>query len=53
MRDKVSYYVMDQKNATAFTFSYNLYDEGSKVWKFNSDELLLKFKALETQIRSI
>jgi len=53
VRDRASYHIMDQRNAAAFTFSYNLFDEASKGWKFNKEELLTKFRMLEHQIRHV
>ena len=49
--DRASFIFADQRNALAFTFSYKLFDETAKAWKFNREELLVKFKALEAQIR--
>lgn len=51
LSERTSYLMIDQKNAIAFTFSYNLYDEASKSWSFNKEDLLAKFKALEIQIK--
>jgi DNA-binding Lrp family transcriptional regulator len=53
VRDRASYHIMDQRNATGFTFSYNLFDEASKSWKFNKEELLTKFRMIEHQIRQV
>jgi hypothetical protein len=44
---------MDQRSAIGFTFSYQLYDEETRAWIFNAEELLVKFKALEAQIRNV
>jgi len=49
--DRASFLIADQRNALSFPFSYNLFDEGVKAWKFNRDELLAKFRALEAQVR--
>jgi DNA-binding Lrp family transcriptional regulator len=49
--DRASFLIADQRNALGFPFSYNLFEEETKAWKFNRDELLAKFKALEAQIR--
>ncbi|MDA4121680.1 MAG: hypothetical protein OK456_00700 [Thaumarchaeota archaeon] len=51
VRDRASYHIMDQRNAVAFALTYQLYDEESKIWKFNREELLAKFKVLEAQVR--
>jgi DNA-binding Lrp family transcriptional regulator len=49
--DRASFLIADQRNALGFPFSYNLFEEENKAWKFNRDELLVKFRALEAQVR--
>ena len=49
--DRTTFLMADQRNALGFTISYKLYDEEAKLWRFNREEVLGKFKALETQIR--
>jgi hypothetical protein len=49
--DRTTFLLADQRNALGFPFSYNLFEESTKSWKFNREELLAKFKALEAQIR--
>jgi DNA-binding Lrp family transcriptional regulator len=51
VNDRASFLIEDQRNAAGFSFSYKLFDEATKNWQFNREELLAKFKALETQIR--
>ena len=51
MSGKTSYFMIDQRNAAGFTFSYNLFSEGTKAWTFNKVDLLNKFKALEIQVK--
>jgi hypothetical protein len=48
---KTSYFMIDQRNAAGFTFSYNLFSEEAKAWTFNKIDLLNKFKALEIQVK--
>lgn len=48
--DRTSFLIADQRNAAAYTLAYNLYDEDVKAWKFNREELLVKFRALQAQI---
>jgi DNA-binding Lrp family transcriptional regulator len=49
--DRASFVIADQRDALTYQFSYKLYDETAKAWKFNREELLAKFRALEAQIR--
>jgi hypothetical protein len=51
VRERASCHIMDQRDAVGFTMSYQLYDDESRTWKFNREELLVRFKALETQVR--
>jgi hypothetical protein len=52
VNNKATFHIMDQRNSAAFTIPHKLYDEASKEWIFNKQELLVKFKALETEIRN-
>lgn len=49
--DRTTFLMADQRSAGGFAFSYNLYEEATKSWQFNREELLTKFRALEAQIR--
>lgn len=49
--DRASFLIADQRSAYAFAISHKLFDETTKTWTFNREELLAKFKALEAQIR--
>ncbi len=51
VKDRASYYVMDQRNALNFTFSYQLYDGEQKKWKFEKEELLARFGNLVVKIK--
>ncbi len=51
VRDRATFHIMDQRNAVGFFISYKLYDEETMSWRFNREELLVKFKALEAQVR--
>jgi DNA-binding Lrp family transcriptional regulator len=48
---RASYFMIDQRNAAGFTFSYNLFNEEERAWTFNKADLLNKFKALEVQVK--
>lgn len=51
VRERASYHIMDQRNAVGFFISYQLFDEETGTWKFNRQELLEKFRALEAEVR--
>jgi DNA-binding Lrp family transcriptional regulator len=53
VRNKSTFYLMDQMNAAGFTFSYKLYNEEARAWDFDRSELMAKFEALELQIKSM
>ncbi len=38
--NKATFQIMDQRNSAAFTIPYRLYDEGSRKWMFNREDLL-------------
>jgi DNA-binding Lrp family transcriptional regulator len=48
--DRCSFLIADQRESIAFAISYKLFDETAKAWKFNREEILEKFEALEAQI---
>lgn len=49
--DRTTFLMADQRNAMGFHLPYKLYDEATKSWTFNREDLLAKFRAVETQIR--
>jgi len=51
VNNKATFHIMDQRNAAGFTFPYKLYDDSSRQWTFNKEDLLVKFKTLENEIR--
>jgi DNA-binding Lrp family transcriptional regulator len=51
--NKATFHLMDQRNSFSFAIPYKLYDESSRQWAFNKEDLLVKFKALENQIRTL
>jgi hypothetical protein len=51
VKDRANYYVMDQRNALNFTFSYQLYDGEQKRWRFEKEELLARFGNLVVKIK--
>jgi DNA-binding Lrp family transcriptional regulator len=50
---KASFHIMDQRNSFAFTIPHKLFDETSRNWVFNREDLLVKFKALENEVRTV
>ncbi len=50
--DRVSLYPIDQTEAARFTISYKLYDQATKNWTFNTEDLELKFDRLMVQIKT-
>ncbi len=51
VRGDAQYYVMDQRTALNFTFSYQLYDGDQKAWKFEKEPLLTRFANLVVQVK--
>jgi DNA-binding Lrp family transcriptional regulator len=51
VRDRMSIYPIDQTEAARFTIPYKLYDESTKRWAFDRNELSLKFDQLMVQIK--
>ncbi len=52
VKDRMSMYPIDQAEAARFTISYKLYDQASKKWTFNRQEIENKFDGLMLQIKS-
>lgn len=52
VRDRVSIYPGDQTEALSFTISYNLFDQQTKSWTFNTQGLLQKFEKLLVEIKT-
>jgi hypothetical protein len=48
---RATYSVLDQTNSLSFTFSYNLFDDESRLWAFNGPELEARFESLVLKIR--
>ena len=51
VKDGAAFFVMDQRNALNFTFSYQLFDRDQKKWKFEKEALLSRFENLVLQIK--
>ena len=52
VRDRLSIYLGDQTEAASFTILYQLYDQSSKAWTFNREELTQRFEKLMVEIRT-
>jgi len=51
VKDKTSIYAIDQTEAARFTIPYSMYDQASKSWMYDKDELTKKFEKLILQIK--
>ena len=51
VKDKTSIYAIDQTEAARFTIPYSMYDQASKSWMYDKDELTKKFEKLIVQIK--
>jgi DNA-binding Lrp family transcriptional regulator len=52
VRDRLSIYPGDQTEAASFTISYQLYDQASKTWMFNEEDLTQRFDKLMIEIKA-
>jgi len=52
VRDRLSIYPGDQTEAASFTILYQLYDQPSKTWTFNREDLIQRFDKLMVEIRT-
>jgi len=52
IREKSEFYLVDMRSSLAFTFSYKLFDEESRSWQFNKEDLLAKFAEFIVQVRN-
>jgi len=50
--DRMSLYPIDQTEAARFTIPYKLYDEATRKWRLDSQDLMLKFDQLMVQIKA-
>lgn len=48
--DRAVYHLVDQTNSAGFTISYQLYDDGERKWRFEEQEILMRFKNLIVKI---
>jgi DNA-binding Lrp family transcriptional regulator len=48
--DRTTFLIADQRYAGSYSISYTLFDEETKSWRFNREELLAKFRTLRAQI---
>ena len=53
VREKSSWYFMDQANALRFSLALELYDKVARQWKFDKAELLNKFDKLVLEIKGM
>jgi len=51
-KGRYEYYIVDTTNALTFTIAYQLYDQTSRSWKFDSKELLSRFDGLMLRIKA-
>jgi hypothetical protein len=51
VKDRASIYIIDQTEAARFTISYQLYDDESKMWKFDQTRLIEQYKNLLMKIK--
>lgn len=53
IKDRVMIMALDQTEALSFTFSYQLFDDGSQRWSFDEPNLLARFDGLIAKIEEI
>jgi hypothetical protein len=49
--DRATYHIVDQRNSVGFTMTYQLFDDAERAWKFDSQEILMRFQSLIMKIR--
>ncbi len=52
VKDKARWFMADQKHSLGFTVDPALYDNGTRMWRFNQSEVLAKFEQLLMRIKS-
>ena len=52
VRDRLTIYPGDQTESVSFTILHQLYDQSSKGWKFNREDLTQRFDKLMIQIKA-
>jgi hypothetical protein len=52
VRERMSLYPINQTEAVAFTIPYKMYDQSTKRWVFNKNELESKFETMLVQIKT-
>jgi hypothetical protein len=52
VRDRLTIYPGDQTEAVSFTILYQLYDQSSKAWKFDREDLTQRFDKLMVEIKT-
>jgi hypothetical protein len=52
VRDRLTIYPGDQTEAVSFTILYQLYDQPSKTWKFDREDLTQRFDKLMVEIKA-
>lgn len=53
VRGKASFHFLDQGNALRFSIAPSLYDDTTKMWKFDQAELLARFDRLVLEIKGM
>lgn len=52
VREKSSFLMVDMRHSNQFTIPYKLYEEDSKSWQFNEEDLLVKFNDFMVRVKN-